>query len=213
MRHHQIPRLGITGGIGSGKSTALAYVRELGAAVISGDDIVHNLLQKPEVAAEIGARFGERVLDGDGIDRRALGSIVFRDDDSLAWLENLLHPRVKRAVEEWARELTASSRPPALIAAEIPLLFETGMETAFDKVMVVTASEEMRRQRVAAKLTASEFSRRAHRQMDDEAKAQKADFVFANTGSRKRLKEYVAQVFATMIAEAHSPEKTTAGEA
>lgn len=213
MRNHRIPRLGITGGIGSGKSTALAYVRELGAAVISGDDIVHKLLQEPDVGAAVGARFGDQVLDGAGIDRRSLGAIVFRDDDSLAWLEDLLHPHVKRVFDEWAREMAASPRPPALIAAEIPLLFETGMDSAFDQILVVTAPEELRRQRVSAKLTSAEFDRRAHRQMTDAVKAERANFVFANTGSRRRLKEFVAQVFATMIAETLAPEKTTADEA
>ena len=202
MNEHQILRLGITGGIGSGKSTALAYLRELGAAVISGDDIVHNLLQEPPVAAEIGAHFGPGVLGDDGIDRLALAAVVFGDDEALLWLEDLLHPHVKQVVAEWAKKQQSLRRPPALIAAEIPLLFETDMQTEFDRVLLVTAPENARRRRAAAKLTESDFQRRAARQLSEDEKAQRSDFVYTNTGTRQSMKEYVAEVFATMIAGA-----------
>ena len=202
MNEHHILRLGITGGIGSGKSTALAYLRELGAAVISGDDIVHSLLQEAPVVAAVGAHFGPGVLSDDGIDRLALAAVVFRDDEALQWLEDLLHPHVRQVVAEWARQQQSSRRPPALIAVEIPLLFETDMQTEFDQVLLVTAPEDARRHRAAAKLTESDFQRRAARQLSEDEKARRSDFVYANTGTRQRLKEYVAEVFATMIAGA-----------
>lgn len=201
MTGHRIPRLGITGGIGSGKSTALAYLRELGAAVISGDDIVHKLLQETEIAAEVGRRFGMQVLNGAAIDRPALAQVVFDDDDALGWLEALLHPHVKRVFEEWAQRYEESPRPPSLLAAEIPLLFETGMQVAFDQILLVTAPEEARRRRVAAKLTQTEFSRRAAKQLAEDEKARLADFVYENTGSRRHMKAYVGEVFATIIAQ------------
>ncbi|MGO8683077.1 MAG: dephospho-CoA kinase [Thermoleophilia bacterium] len=200
MRRQRIPRLGVTGGIGSGKSTALAYLREFGAAVISGDDIVHGLLLEAPIVAAIGAHFGVAVLSGENINRPALAALVFADDEALRWLEGLLHPHVKEAVAQWARQQESSPRPPALLAAEIPLLFETSMETVFDRVLMVTAAEEARRHRVAAKLTASEFSRRAARQLSEDEKARRSDFVYVNGGTRKFMKEYVAEVFAAMIA-------------
>ena len=209
MSEHHILRLGITGGIGSGKSTALAYLRELGAAVISGDDIVHSLLQEPPVIAEIGAHFGPGVLSDDGIDRLALAAIVFRDDEALRWLEDLLHPHVKKVVAEWARKQQSLRRSPALIAAEIPLLFETDMQTEFDRVLLVTAPENARRRRAAAKLTESDFQRRDARQLSEGEKARRSDFVYDNTGTRQRMKEYVTEVFATMIAgETAASDKT-----
>ena len=99
---HRLPRLGLTGGIGSGKSTALAYLHECGAAVISSDDIVHALYDRPAIIAAIQARYGHKVLNGAHVNRQALAGVVFRDQDELQWLEQLLHPHVHAAVEQWA---------------------------------------------------------------------------------------------------------------
>jgi dephospho-CoA kinase len=111
MTKHHVPRLGITGGIGSGKSTALAFLRELGAAVVSTDDIVHRLLSDPAIAARVIEHFGEDIVDGDRLNRPALARIVFDDERERVWLESLLHPLVKKAVDEWAR---AQERAAAL---------------------------------------------------------------------------------------------------
>lgn len=197
---HRIPRLGLTGGIGSGKSTALAYLRELGADVVSSDDIVHELLRAPEIAARIGGHFGPDTLAGDGaVDRAAVARIVFDDKDELAWLEALLHPHVRRRVEEWARRAERAHPRPPLLVAEVPLLYETGFDAAFDYVLLVTAPPEVRRQRVAAKLTDSEFARRLEQQLPEEDKIARADFVVHNTGERRRLKEFVGETFARII--------------
>jgi len=202
-QRHRIPRLGLTGGIGSGKSTALAYLRELGADVISSDDIVHEVLGRPEIAARIGERFGREALTAEGaVDRPAVARVVFGDKDELAWLEDLLHPHVRRRVDEWARAAERARPRPALLVAEVPLLYETGLDAAFDYVLLVTAPSDVRRQRVAAKLTDSEFARRLEQQLPEEDKVARADFVLHNTGERKRLKEFVGETFARIISAA-----------
>jgi dephospho-CoA kinase len=196
-----IPVLGLTGGIGSGKSTALAYLHELGAATISSDDIVHGLYSAADVVDRIRERYGEAVVDGaGGVSRPALAGIVFADEAELRWLEDLLHPFVREAVAEWVERQQKARPRPALIVVEVPLLFETGFEQRFDHIMLITAPDEVRRRRVAAKLTDSEFRRRRAQQMPEEEKVRRSDFVYANSGSRKELREFVGQTVASILA-------------
>jgi dephospho-CoA kinase len=198
---HRIPVLGLTGGIGSGKSTALAYLHELGAATISSDDIVHGLYSTAEVVDLIRVHFGADVVDGaGGVSRPALAGIVFSDEGELRWLEDLLHPFVRAAVTDWVERQQKARPRPALIVVEVPLLFETGFEERFDRIMLITAPDDLRRKRVAAKLTDSEFSRRRSQQMPEREKIARSDFVFHNGGSRKELKEFVGQTVATILA-------------
>ena len=204
IRHH-IPRLGLTGGIGSGKSTTLAYLHECGAAVISSDDIVHGLYDRPAIIAAIQGRYGHKVTTGAHVNRQALAGVVFRDHEELQWLEQLLHPHVHAAVEEWATAQQKVRPRPAVIAVEVPLLFETGMETVFDFVMLVTAPAEVRRRRLTAKLTDSEFELRLAQQMPEDEKIARSDFVFHNTGERKALREFVGQTVAHILAGESTP--------
>ncbi len=197
---HHIPRLGLTGGIGSGKSTALAYLHEFGAAVASSDDIVHRILSRPDIVAEVAARHGKAVLAGDDVNRAALASIVFHDDAELEWLEHLLHPHVRQEIERWAAAQAKARPRPALIAVEVPLLFESGMDSLFDSIMLVTAPSDMRRRRLSAKLTDSDFARRLSQQMPEAEKMARSRFVFHNTGSRKALRDFVGQTVAQILA-------------
>ena len=136
----------ITGGIGAGKSTALRAFAQHGVATISSDEIVHRLLREdPEVKRAVVERFGDDVVGDDGeIDRAKVGKIVFSDREALTWLEQLLHPRVVGSYLAWREELAALPDPPALCVTEVPLLYEVGGESRFDKVVVVTASPEVR---------------------------------------------------------------------
>lgn len=209
-RRH-LPSLGLTGGIGSGKSTALAYLQELGAAVISSDDIVHDLYSGGEVVERILEHFGDSVVDASGaVNRPALAAIVFADDDELRWLEDLLHPHVRAAVAAWADAQRAAPHRPALVAVEVPLLFETEYADAFDYTMLITAPEDVRRRRLSAKLTDSEFSRRLSQQLPEEEKAARSDFVFGNVGGRRELKEFVGQAVAAILA---APDPAAGGGA
>jgi dephospho-CoA kinase len=197
----RIPVLGLTGGIGSGKSTALAYLHELGAATISSDDIVHGLYSTADVIDRIREHFGDVVVDGaGGVSRPALAGVVFSDEDELRWLEDLLHPFVRNAVAEWVERQQKARPRPALIVVEVPLLFETGFEQRFDFIMLITAPDDVRRKRVTAKLTDSEFRRRRAQQMPEDEKVRRSDFVFDNAGSRKELREFVGQTMASILA-------------
>ena len=206
MKRSRIPRLGVTGGIGSGKSTATAYLAELGASTVSADALVHNLLEEQAIIDRVGRHFGGDVVSEEQIDRPALADIVFSDASQLVWLESLLHPHVKRLVDDWARHQERRRPRPPLLVAEVPLLYETGMEEVFDYVLLVTAPEGLRRKRLSVKLTASEFSRRMARQLPEDEKAARARFVFDNSGGRAALRDFAGEVYATILAEQSTPE-------
>lgn len=182
----------ITGGIGAGKTEALHAFARHGAATISSDDIVHRLLREDEgVRAALLDRFGEGIVDDAGnIDRPAIGKRVFADPEQLAWLENLLHPLVVATYLAWRERLAERPNPPALAVTEVPLLYEVGGETRFDKVVVITAPPETRRER--ARVT--DAQEREPRLIPDEEKAKRADFVYVNDGSRTELDRFVAGV-------------------
>jgi dephospho-CoA kinase len=182
----------ITGGIGAGKTEALHAFARHGAATLSSDDIVHRLLRDDEeVRAALRDRFGTGILDDAGnVDRHAIGRIVFDDRQALAWLEGLLHPRVSAEYMAWREALAALPDPPAVCATEVPLLYEVGGEKRFDVVVLITAPPEIRRER-ARVLSPGE---REVRLIPDEEKAERADFVYVNDGTRRQLDEFVAGV-------------------
>jgi dephospho-CoA kinase len=180
----------ITGSIGAGKSEALQAFARHGAATISSDDIVHELLRDdPEVRAALLGRFGDEILDeADNIDRAAISRIVFDDREALAWLEGLLHPLVVARYLGWRARLSELPEPPAVTATEVPLLYEVGGDSRFDAVVVITAPAEVRRAR--ARVAGSE--QRESRLLPDEEKAARADFAYVNDGSRQKLDDFVA---------------------
>ena len=139
----------ITGGIGAGKSEALFAFQKAGAATVSSDEIVHNLLRTdPEVRAAIVGELGEGVLADDGsIDRGRVAEIVFADRAKLDFLERLLHPKVAAEYLTWREQLGLLPKPPRVCVTEVPLLFETGGDERFDKVVVITAPAKLREQR------------------------------------------------------------------
>jgi len=198
---HEPPRLAVTGGIGAGKSTALAFLAELGAAVLSSDQVVHEVYGAPGVVTALRGRFGDDVVLGGQVNRVALSNAVFEDRDALMWLERLTHPLVRRRIEDWAAAHERSASPPALLAVEVPLLFESGrLRDLFDCVLLVTAPAEVRRRRLAAKMTPTEFDRRAVRQMSEDEKAERSQFVYSNTGSRRTMKDFLAETYASLLA-------------
>ena len=187
----------ITGGIGAGKSEALAAFARHGAATVSSDEIVHHLLRTDEeIRTAIVDRFGAGVLDGDGkIDRSAVARIVFDDRGELEWLETLLHPRVAQEYLAWRDQLARLPEPPAICVTEVPLLYEVGADERFDVVVVITAPEDLRAERARVPLAG-----RAERLLPDEEKVRRADFVYVNDGSVDELDAFVADVVKRLAA-------------
>ena len=187
----------ITGGIGAGKSEALAAFARHGAATVSSDQIVHRLLREDaDVRETLLERFGDGILDeANQIDRSAIAEIVFPDPEALDWLERLLHPLVSREYLEWREQLGRLPNPPAVCVTEVPLLYEVGGQERFDVVVVVTAPPEIRaaRTRVPSEL-------REPRLLPDEEKAAKADYVYVNDGSLEELDAFVAGVMDDLVA-------------
>jgi dephospho-CoA kinase len=181
----------VTGGIGAGKSEALKAFARHGAAVISSDEIVHELLRSdPEVHAAVRARWGEAMLDPDGaVDRDAVAHVVFTDRGELQWLESLLHPRVVATYLHWREKLAELPEPPAVCVTEVPLLYEVGGEERFDAVVVVTASPEVRISRQFRPM-----QDREQRLLSDEEKLARANYSFVNDGSLEELDAFVADV-------------------
>jgi dephospho-CoA kinase len=170
----------VTGGIAAGKSEALAAFARHGAATLSADDIVHRLLaEDDEVRSAIRERWGDDAVG----DRRRIGEIVFRDRGELDWLEQLLHPRTRRATDEWLATIDAP-----VAAVEVPLLYETGGESRFDRVVVITAPREAREGRRPG------LDEREARLIPDEEKVRRADFVYVNDGTLEDLDAFVKGV-------------------
>jgi dephospho-CoA kinase len=181
----------ITGGIGAGKSEALAAFARHGAATVSSDAIVHHLLREDEeVQRALVERLGDRVLDDTGqVDRGAIADIVFADEEALRWLEGLLHPLVVREYMDWREQLGELDDPPAVCVTEVPLLYEVGGQDRFDSVVVVTAPPELRAAR-----TEVAVAEREPRLLPDTVKIAQADFAYVNDGSLEELDAFVAGV-------------------
>lgn len=181
----------ITGGIGAGKSTALAAFRAHGAATVSSDEIVHHLLATDDgVRAALVEYFGEGILGEDGRpDRGRIAAVVFDDRDALDFLEGLLHPLVSREYLEWREALAGLEQPPKVCVTEVPLLYESGGQDRFDRVVVITAPRQLREQRRRVPL-----DNRDVRLIDDREKVERADFHYVNTGTPDDLDAWVAGV-------------------
>jgi dephospho-CoA kinase len=186
----------ITGGIGAGKSEALRAFARHGAAVISSDEIVHDLLRTdPGVKSAIVSRWPQ-VAGRDGeIDRDRVANVVFADPAELAWLERLLHPKVISTYLRWRGELGKLPEPPAVCVTEVPLLYEVGGETRFDAVVAITASPDVRISRHLRPL-----QDRERRLIPDEEKMKRADFAYVNDGSREDLDTFVSDVMEKLSA-------------
>ena len=175
--------IGLTGGIAAGKSEALAAFRRLGAATISSDAVVHELLEGEPLISLLRERWGEEVAPGGAVDRNRVGEIVFADRDELTWLERQIHPLVGERLAAW---MAALSEDGGLAVVEVPLLFEGEMAGAFDTTVAVVASEDVRRARAEARGHALVGEREA-RQLDQAEKAARAEHVIENDGSVEEL--------------------------
>jgi dephospho-CoA kinase len=171
--------IGLTGGIAAGKSEALAAFGRLGAATISSDAVVHELLESEPLLGRLTERWGDEVAPGGTVDRGRIGEIVFADPEQLSWLESQVHPLVGARIAAWLGSLPADAE---IAVVEIPLLFESGMEGAFDTTVAVVTSDQVRRGRAEARGHALVGEREA-RQLPQDEKAGRAVHVVENDGS------------------------------
>jgi dephospho-CoA kinase len=175
--------IGLTGGIAAGKSEALAAFSRLGAATLSSDAVVHELLDSEPLVGRLAERWGEEIAPGGSVDRNRVGEIVFADPDQLTWLEQQIHPLVGERIGAWLAALPAETE---IAVIEIPLLFESEMEGAFDTTVAVFAEDGLRRERAAARGHALVDEREA-RQLAQDEKAARAEHVVENHGSLEDL--------------------------
>jgi dephospho-CoA kinase len=191
-----MPRLtiGLTGGIAAGKSEALAAFERLGAATISSDAVVHELLDSEPLLGRLTERWGAEVAPEGRVDRARVGEVVFADPDELAWLEAQVHPLVGERIGAWLGSLP---KDVGLAVVEVPLLFESEMEPVFDTTIAVIASDEVRRARAEGRGHALVGDREA-RQLAQEEKAARAEHVVENDGTIEDLEQRLSVLVAKL---------------
>ncbi len=188
--------IGLTGGIAAGKSEALAAFERLGAATISSDAVVHELLDSEPLLGRLVERWGEDVAPGGRVDRRRIGEVVFADPEQLGWLEGQIHPLVGERIGAWLGSLPAGTE---IAVVEVPLLFESEMESAFDTTVAVVAAEDVRRARAEARGHALVGEREA-RQLAQGEKAARAEHVIENDGAVEDLEGALSALIETLRA-------------
>lgn len=190
--------LGLTGSLGSGKSTVSSHLRDLGAQVICADEIAREVVAKGSPALlDITREFGPEMVGPDGtLDRRAMARLVFADADARRKLEQIIHPRVR----ERELQLLATFRDSPLIVLDIPLLYETGAEDICDQVVVVAIDEQTRRERLMRdrSMGPEEIAARLAAQMPQEQKVARADHVINNSGTLDETRQQVARLIQTL---------------
>jgi dephospho-CoA kinase len=192
-----VPFVGLTGGLGAGKSEALRALGELGAATLSTDAVVHELLSGDELSDIVVGRLGPEVAPDGRLDRSLIAERVFGDEDARAWLEGELWPRVGARVAAWRDDVVRREPAPPAAVVEVPLLFESGMEAAFDATIAVVADEMVREERAGAR-GHSAVAERAGRQLSQTEKAQRADYQVRNDGTLDELRETLSRVLARL---------------
>ena len=191
------PFVALTGGLGAGKSTALAALERLGAAVISSDAVVHELYGTAAVRDAVVARFGSEVAPDGVVDRRALAARVFAGDADRAWLEQLLWPLVHQRIAAWRDQSSRLQPPPRALVVEVPLLFEAGSERMYDATVTIVADESVREARALARGHQAVAEREA-RQLSQQEKAERSTYVVVNDGTVEELEAKLSAVLAKL---------------
>jgi dephospho-CoA kinase len=185
--------IGLTGGIGCGKSLAAQYFAELGALVIDADQLARAAIERGSQGFdEVISIFGDSILTNGEIDRRALGELIFKDSEAKKRLESIVHPFVRREFEE----AVASLKSDETLIYEIPLLVETGAQDRFDLVVTVESSLENRISRLRQRgMHISEIEGRIASQATREQRIEVADFLIENDGSEDELLRQVENIW------------------
>ena len=188
-----VPFVGLTGGLGAGKSTALSALERLGAATLSTDAVVHELYGTDEVRDAVVGRWGDEVAPGGVVDRSAVARRAFATPEDRRWLEQLLWPKVGERVVAFREEALAADPPPRAAVVETPLLFEAGLEGIYDATIAIVADEEVRARRAGARGHEA-VDERASRQLSQEEKASRATYAIRNDGSVDELETRLSEV-------------------
>jgi dephospho-CoA kinase len=188
-----VPFIGLTGGIGAGKSTALDALERLGAVTLSTDRVVHELYESDEVREAVRERFGDAVIADGAVDRPALAQAAFATEEGRHWLEQLLWPRVGERIAAFRREADAAGPSPRAAVVEVPLLFESGSDHGFDATIAVIADEDIRHRRASARGHTA-LSERAARQLTQQEKSQRATYTVVNDGSVDALESKLSSI-------------------
>ncbi len=192
-----VPFVGLTGGLGAGKSTALEVLERLGAVTLSTDAVVHELYATPELRDAVVARWGADVAPGGVVDRAAIAAHAFATPQERAWLEGEIWPRVAARIAAWRAEIAAREPAPAAAVVETPLLFEAGMEGIYDATIAVIADEAVRARRAAARGHVG-VDTRAARQLPQAEKARRATYTVRNSGTLEELAGELSGVLASL---------------
>ncbi len=187
------PFVGLTGGVGAGKSEALAALQRLGAATLSSDAVVHEQYADPELVLAVRERWGDAVAPDGVVDRRVVARRAFASDAERGWLEGELWPRVGARIEDWVQAQRARTDPPRALVVEVPLLFESGLDRGYDATIAVIAEEEVRAGRAAARGHEA-VSERTARQLPQREKAERATYVVTNDGSLEELERALSEI-------------------
>ena len=186
--------IGLTGGIAAGKSEALAAFERLGAATLSSDAVVHELLDSEPLRGRLVERWGAEIASGEEVDRARVGEIVFADPEQLSWLEAQIHPLVRERTAAWVTSLPADTE---VAVVEVPLLFEAGSDGAFDTTVAVVTADELRRRRAEARGHALVGEREA-RQLSQAEKAERAEHVIENDGTVEDLERALSELMSRL---------------
>jgi dephospho-CoA kinase len=187
-------KIGLTGGIAAGKSEALKAFARLGAATLSSDAVVHELLEGEPLRGRLVDRWGPEVVADGVLNRARVGEIVFADPEQLSWLEEQIHPLVRERTGAW---LTSLPEGTEVAVVEVPLLFEAGSDKVFDTTVAVVSADEVRRERAAARGHALVDEREA-RQLPQAEKAERAEHVVVNDGSVEDLEGALSALLAKL---------------
>jgi dephospho-CoA kinase len=192
LERPDVVAVGLTGGIGAGKTTALRFFAESGALVLSADEVVRHLYTRDDVKQALLGYFGPEIFESRGeVDRRRLTEALRGRPDRLAWLEALTHPLVGEEISRFIGQAEAGS----VVVCEVPLLFEAGMESHFDLVITIEAGESNRRKRSIHDFDIEMFGEFEALQASSERRVNGSDLAFFNDGDEERLHEFARQAY------------------
>jgi len=190
--------IGITGILGSGKTTVAKILKKMGFKVVSCDEIVHKLLNKKNIIKKFGEILGNEVIKNNKIDKEKVREIIFNNSEKKKEIENILHPEVFKKIK---KEIIDTKKKGGIIFIEIPLLFETKSEKLFDKIMVVSALRKEIKKRLKNKYSEREIENIWKNQLSLSHKKKKADYIVNNSGSIIKTEKNVKKIVNRLLKE------------